>query len=90
MSAAASGRLGKLGLAGFGLWCAIFAVSVGRISPLPVKNYQSRSGGGRALDPRTGLSIIFIKVTEESKRLIAEMTKNIGRPPSFAWMGVPL
>ncbi len=32
------------------------------------------------IDPRTGQSIIFIKVTEESKRLMAEMTqKNIGR-----------
>jgi preprotein translocase subunit SecD len=81
VSATASSRLGKLGFAGFVLWCAIFAASLwsnhsaaGEVLLIEVKVADAR------IDPRTGQSIIFIKVTEESKRLMAEMTqKNIGR-----------
>ena len=85
MSAAASGRLGKLGLAGFGLWCAIFAasfwphnISAGEVLSIEVKVAETRS------DLKTQQAIIFVKVSEESKRLIAEMTqKNIGRTAEF-------
>jgi preprotein translocase subunit SecD len=85
VSAAASGRLGKLGLAGFGLWCAIFAasfwphnISAGEVLSIEVKVAETRS------DLKTQQAIIFVKVSEESKRLIAEMTqKNIGRTAEF-------
>ena len=85
MSAAASGRLGKLGFAGFGLWCAIFAasfwsrsISAGEVLQIEVKVANTRA------DLHTKQAIIFVKVSEESKRLIAEMTqKNIGRTAEF-------
>jgi preprotein translocase subunit SecD len=85
VSAASSGRLGRLGLAGFGLWCAIFAASfwphrssAGEVLSIEVKVAETRS------DLKTQQAIIFVKVSEESKRLIAEMTqKNIGRTAEF-------
>ena len=85
MSAAASGRLGKLGFAGFALWCAIFAaslwprgISAGEVLSIEVKVAETRA------DLHTKQAIIFVKVSEESKRLIAEMTqKNIGRTAEF-------
>ena len=85
MSAAASGRLGKLGFAGFGLWCAIFAasfwphgISAGEVLLIEVKVAETRA------DLHTKQAIIFVKLTEESKRLIAELTqKNIGRTTEF-------
>ena len=85
MSPAASGRLGKLGFAGFGLWCAIFAASLwshhtsaGEVLSIEVKVADAR------IEQQTGKSIIFVKVSEESKRQIAELTqKNLGRPTEF-------
>jgi len=85
VSAAASGRLGKLGFAGLGLWCAIFVASLwsnrasaGEVLLIDVKVAETR------VDLQTKQAIIFVKVTEESKRLIAEMTqKNIGRSTEF-------
>ena len=85
MSAAGCGRLGKLGLAGFGLWCAIFAasfwphtISAGELLRIEVKVANAR------LEQQTGKSVIFVKVSEESKRQIAELTqKSIGRPTEF-------
>ena len=85
MSATASGRLGKLGFAGFGLWCAIFAASLwshrssaGEVLQIEVKVANAR------FEQQTGKSVIFVKVTEESKRQIAELTqKNLGRPTEF-------
>jgi preprotein translocase subunit SecD len=85
VSASASGRLGKLGFAGLGLWCAIFAASLwsnsiaaGEVLLIEVKMAETRS------DLRTKQAIIFVKLTAESKRLMAEMTqKNIGRPTEF-------
>ena len=85
MSATASSRLGKLGFAGFGLWCAIFAASLwsnrsaaGEVLLIEVKMAETRS------DKQTQQAIIFVKLTDESKQLIAEMTqKNIGRSTEF-------
>jgi preprotein translocase subunit SecD len=85
VSAPASGRSRQLGFAGFGLWCAIFAVSVwanvaaaGEKLSIEVKVADAR------IDPQTKQSIIFVKLTEESKRLIAEMTqKNVGKATEF-------
>jgi len=85
VSAAGCGRLGKLGLAGFGLWCAIFAasfwphtISAGEVLQIEVKVVNAR------LEQQTGKSVIFVKVSEESKRQIAELTqKNLGRPTEF-------
>ena len=85
MSAAASGRLRKLGFAGFVLWCAIFAASLwsnrstaGEVLVIEVKVAETRA------DKQTNQAIIFVKLTEDSKRLIAEMTqKNIGRSTEF-------
>jgi preprotein translocase subunit SecD len=82
VSAAASGRLGKLG---FALWCAIFAaslwprgISAGEVLSIEVKMAETRT------DLQTKQAIIFVKVSEESKRLIAEMTqKNISRTAEF-------
>jgi hypothetical protein len=81
VSATASSRLGKLGFAGFVLWCAIFAASLwsnrstaGEVLLIEVKMAETRA------DKQTNQAIIFVKLTEESKRLIAEITqKNIGR-----------
>jgi preprotein translocase subunit SecD len=89
VSAAASGRLGKLGFAGFALWCAIFAASLwprgtsaGEVLSIEVKMAETRT------DLQTKQAIIFVKVSEESKRLIAEMTqKNIGRTAEFRMDG---
>ena len=85
MSAAASGRLGKLGFAGFGLWCVIFAASLwphgssaGEVLQIEVKVAETRT------DLQTKQAVIFVKVSEESKHLIAEMTQNnIGRTAEF-------
>lgn len=85
MNAAASGRLGKLGFASVALWCAIFAVSLwshhssaGEVLVIEVKVAETRA------DKQTNQAIIFVKLTEASKRLIAEMTeKNIGRSTEF-------
>ena len=85
MSAAASGRLGKLGFAGFALWCAIFTAflwsnrsSAGEVLLIEVKMAETR------VDKQTKQAIIFVKLTEESKRLMAEMTqKNVGKPTEF-------
>jgi hypothetical protein len=81
VSATASSRLGKLGFAGFVLWCAIFAASLwsnrsaaGEVLLIEVKMAETRA------DKQTNQAIIFVKLTEESKRLIAEITqKNVGR-----------
>jgi len=85
VSATASSRLGKLGFAGFVLWCAIFAASLwsnrsaaGEVLLIEVKMAETRS------DKQTQQAIIFVKLTDESKQLIAEMTqKNIGRSTEF-------
>jgi preprotein translocase subunit SecD len=85
VSATASSRLGKLGFAGFVLWCAIFAASLwsnrsaaGEVLLIEVKMAETRA------DKQTNQAIIFVKLTDESKRLIAEMTqKNIGRATEF-------
>ena len=85
MSAAALGRLGKLGFAGFGLGCAIFAAGFwsnvavgGEVLVIEVKMAETR------VDKQTKQAIIFVKLTEESKRLMAEMTQNnIGRTTEF-------
>jgi preprotein translocase subunit SecD len=85
VSAAASGRLGKLGFAGFGLWCVIFAASLwsqrtsaGDVLQIEVKVANTR------VEQQTGKSVIFVKVSEESKRQIALLTQsNIGRPTEF-------
>ncbi len=81
MSAAASGRLGKIGFASVALWCAIFAASLwshrssaGEVLLIEVKMAETRA------DKQTNQAIIFVKLTEASKRVIAEITqKNIGR-----------
>ena len=85
MSATASGRFGKLAFAGFGLWCVIFAASLwsnytsaGEVFLIEVKVAETRA------DLQTKQAIIFVNVSEQSKRLIAEMTqKNIGRTAEF-------
>jgi preprotein translocase subunit SecD len=85
VSAAISGRSGKLGIAGFGLGCAIFAVSLwpnhifaGEVLLIEVKMAETRA------DLYTKQAIIFIKLSEASKRLMAELTqKNIGRITEF-------
>jgi preprotein translocase subunit SecD len=85
VSASASGRAGKFGFAGLGFTCAIFAASLwphplvaGEVLLIEVKVADAR------IDPRTKQSIIFVKLTEDSKRLIAEMTqKNVGKPTEF-------
>ena len=85
MSAAASARFGKLGVAGVGLACAIFATSfwpraifAGEVISIEVKMADAR------IDPRTKQSIIFVKLTEASKRALAEVTqRNVGRDTEF-------
>jgi len=85
VSAPARGRSGRLGFAGFILGCAILAASLwsngvfaGDVLLIEVKVADAR------IDPQTKQSIIFVKLTEESKRLIAEMTqKNVGRTTEF-------
>ena len=85
MIGSASGRLGKLGFAGFALWCAIFTAflwsnrsSAGEVLLIEVKMAETR------VDKQTKQAIIFVKLTEESKRLMAEMTqKNVGKPTEF-------
>src|SRR5262249_52296645 len=58
------------------LWSA--AVFAGEVLVIEVKTADAR------IDPQTKQSVIFVKLTEESKRLIAEMTqKNIGRTTEF-------
>ena len=85
MSPTSPGRLRKLGAAGFGLWCVIFAtslwsnrISAGEVLSIEVKMAETR------VDKQTKQAIIFVKLTEESKRLMAEMTqKNVGRSTEF-------
>ena len=85
MSAPARGRSGRLGFAGFVFGCAISAASLwsngvcaGDVLLIEVKVADAR------IDPLSKQSIIFVKLTEESKRLIAEMTqKNVGRTTEF-------
>jgi preprotein translocase subunit SecD len=85
VSAAAAGRSKRLGLAGIGLLCAIAGASlwpttafVAETILIEVKVADAR------IDPQTKHSIIFVKLTEESKRLIAEMTqKNVGKATEF-------
>ena len=67
------------------LWCALAAVSfwpniisAGEVLSIEVKVANTRA------DLQTKKPIIFIKLTEESKRLMAEMTKkNVGRATEF-------
>ena len=67
------------------MWCAIFATSLwpkaatsGEVLQIEVKVAETRA------DLQTKQAIIFVKLTEESKRLIAELTqKNIGRTTEF-------
>jgi preprotein translocase subunit SecD len=73
------------GLAGLSLWCAIIAASLwsNRISAGEVLLIEVKMAETRA-DLHTKQAIIFVKLTEESKRLIAELTqKNIGRSTEF-------
>ena len=85
MSAAAPGRLRKFGFTGFGLLCAVISASLftnsavaGEVLLIEVKMADAR------IDPQTKQSIIFVKLTEESKRLVAEMTqKNVGKATEF-------
>jgi preprotein translocase subunit SecD len=85
VSAPASGRLRKLAFAGLGLGCAIFAsslwsnaVAAGEVLLIEVKMAETRA------DLQTKQAIIFVKLTEESKRRIAELTqKNVGRTTEF-------
>ena len=73
------------GFAGLGLWCAIYGAAfcpdtaaAGDVIQIEVKVAETRA------DPQTKQAIIFVKLTEDSKRLIAEMTqKNINRSIEF-------
>ena len=81
MRPAAQRRTNRRGLAALVLGCAICIVSIlerparaGEILVLQIKVADGR------IDPQSKQSVIFIKLTEESKRLVAAMTeKNIGK-----------
>ncbi len=81
MRPAAQGRTNRRGSAALALGCAVCIVSIlasparaGEILVLQIKVADGR------IDPQTKSSIIFIKLSEESKRQVAEMTqKNVGK-----------
>jgi hypothetical protein len=82
-------RQARFGFATFILGCAILLSTIGlrgacagEIFTIEVKVADAR------IDPKTKESIIFVKLTEESKRLLAEITqKNVGKVLEFRLNG---
>ena len=85
MIAPAPGGAAKSGLAALITGCAIFAaalspqsVNASEVLAIEIKVADAR------VDPQTKKSVIFVKLTDESKRLVAEMTtKNVGKSTEF-------
>jgi preprotein translocase subunit SecD len=78
---AAPSRSIRLGLAGISLWCAVAAGSLWPADSLAGETIwiETRIADAR-IDPNTKQSIIFVKLTEDSRRLFGELTqKNVGK-----------
>lgn len=83
MSASASQR--RHFPAALAFWCTIFAavfephaLLAGEVLTIETKVADAR------IDPKTKESVIFVKLTDESKRLVAELTqRNIGKTLEF-------
>jgi len=78
---AAQGRTNRRGFAALVIGCAVCLAALCRVPARAgeILVLQIKVADGR-IDPQSKQSVIFIKLTEESKRLVAAMTeKNIGK-----------
>jgi preprotein translocase subunit SecD len=85
VSGSADSRPRKLSFTGYVFSCAMLLASLSSsiVAAGEVFYIEVKMADGR-IDPKTKQSVIFVKLTDDSKRVVAELTqKNVGKVAEF-------